>query len=206
MLRSRRTPERAVSNSEPGETETESSTARPWGAFSILKVVNDLKDLYSDLQAKSAARMPVEQAAGKQSRAKAPSLSNRRYDEMDGVYFRSNRLFTVNHYWYFATREGENKGPFQDRQQAELALATFIAERMNEEPGTQVAPINGAQNAELDEMVEEAQDLIQILRRKGQTGALVWAHRRIQALKQKGHRTRHPWRRIEVIEHLLHSV
>jgi len=206
MQPSRRTPERAASDSEPGEAETESSSAQPWGTFSILKFVNNLRDLYSDLQAKSAARMPVEQPASKQSLVKAASLCNRRGDETDDLHFRTNRLFTVNHYWYFATREGEDIGPFQDRQHAELALAAFIAQRMSEETGKQIAPVNGTHNAELDEMVDEAQDLIRILRRRGHTGAIVWAHQRIRALEQKGHRTRHPLRRIEVIEHLLHSI
>jgi hypothetical protein len=150
--------------------------------------------------------MPAEHPGNKQSRTKAPNLLKRQDDETDGVYFRSNRLFTVNHVWHFATREGENKGPFQDRQQAELALAAFIAQCMSEANCKQVAPGHEGRNAELDEMVEEAQDLMQILKKRGHTGAIVWAHQRIQALKRQGHRTRYPLRRIEVIEHLLHSV
>ena len=143
MLRSRHVTERAESRSAPGEAETESLNARPWGAFSILSLVNTFKRLCSRLQAQHGTTMPVEPPAHKRSVPKAPSISNRRGDETDEVYFRSTRLFTANHYWYFATREGENKGPFKDRQQAELALAAFFAQCVSEETGKQVAPIHG---------------------------------------------------------------
>jgi len=131
-------------------------------------------------------------------------LTNTR-SETDGVYFRSNRLFTVNHDWYFATREGENKGPFKDRKQAELALAAFVARCMSEGTSHSVSPKTGDRNEELNDMVEEAQDLMQIMQKQGITRACVWAYGRIQTLKGTDHKTRHPMRRIEVIEYLLNS-
>jgi len=76
--------------------------------------------------------------------------------EKEGVYFRSNRLFAVNHDWYFATREGENIGPFKDRNQAELALAAFIARCISEGDSHSVATRNDDGNEVLNDMVEEA--------------------------------------------------
>jgi hypothetical protein len=128
-----------------------------------------------------------------------------RRNETQGVYFRSNRLFAVNHDWYFATREGENKGPFKDRNQAELALAAFIARCISEGDSHSVATRNGDGNEVLNDMVEEARDLMQIIQSHGITRACVWAYDRIRSLRGAGHKTRHPLRRIAVIEHLLNS-
>ncbi len=41
-------------------------------------------------------------------------------------WFRSERLFSVNGVWYFATREGVDQGPFATRRLAEQALAGFV--------------------------------------------------------------------------------
>ena len=41
--------------------------------------------------------------------------------------FRSERMFSIGHEWFFATREGVDKGPFLSREQAESALSDFIA-------------------------------------------------------------------------------
>ena len=75
---------------------------------------------------------------------------------------------------------------------------------MSEGTSQSVSARTGDCNEELDEMVEEAQDLIQIMRKRGQTIASVWAYERIRELKGTGHKTQHSLRRIEVIEHLLH--
>lgn len=40
--------------------------------------------------------------------------------------FRSDRMFTIGHEWFFSTREGNEKGPFRDRKMAEVALSRFI--------------------------------------------------------------------------------
>jgi len=204
MLRTRRT-ERAEPNSELGKAETKSSNTRPWGAFSISKFVSDCQRFYSRSQGKHGTTRPVEQPASEQPLAMVARFFIRRRGETGGLYFRCNRLFTANHSWYFATREGENKGPFKHRKQAELALAVFIARRMSEGTSHSVSAKTGDCNEELDEMVEEAQDLIQIMQKRGITRASVWMYHRVRALKGTDHKTQHPLRRIEVIEHLLNS-
>lgn len=42
------------------------------------------------------------------------------------VSFRSSRLFSVGHKWYFSTREGSQQGPFLSRQLAEMAVKNYI--------------------------------------------------------------------------------
>ena len=48
-------------------------------------------------------------------------------DQDERQLFRSNRFFSGNGQWYFATREHIDIGPFIRRDQAEAALERFIA-------------------------------------------------------------------------------
>lgn len=41
-------------------------------------------------------------------------------------YFKTNRIFQVNGEWYFTTREGEDKGPFASKADAEVQIALYI--------------------------------------------------------------------------------
>ncbi len=41
-------------------------------------------------------------------------------------YFKTNRIFQVNGEWYFTTREGEDKGPFTSKADAEVQIALYI--------------------------------------------------------------------------------
>jgi len=49
-----------------------------------------------------------------------------RKGESGVVPFRSGRFFVVANNWYFATREGMNKGPYNTKREAEMALEVFI--------------------------------------------------------------------------------
>ena len=40
--------------------------------------------------------------------------------------FRSDRMFTIGHEWFFATREGNARGPYSSREVADRALSRFI--------------------------------------------------------------------------------
>ena len=40
--------------------------------------------------------------------------------------FRSTRFFNANGAWYFATREGEDVGPFPDREETEASLLEYL--------------------------------------------------------------------------------
>ena len=44
------------------------------------------------------------------------------------VTSRSDRLFTVGPDWYFCTREGIEKGPFENKKYAENAINTYLRE------------------------------------------------------------------------------
>lgn len=59
-----------------------------------------------------------------------------RQGESGPVPFRSGRIFNVSGLWYFATREGENHGPFATRQEAETAVVDMIRAIKAAEPGS----------------------------------------------------------------------
>jgi hypothetical protein len=54
-------------------------------------------------------------------------MNRARKGEARGFPFRSERMFSVGHEWFYATREGIDQGPFLSRNQAENALSSFIA-------------------------------------------------------------------------------
>lgn len=55
-------------------------------------------------------------------------MGQRQDDASDRHYFRADRLFITNGEWYFATREGVDRGPYGSRDEALRALAHFIDE------------------------------------------------------------------------------
>ena len=55
-------------------------------------------------------------------------MGQRQDDASERHYFRADRLFMTNGEWYFATREGVDRGPYGSRDEALRALAAFIDE------------------------------------------------------------------------------
>ncbi len=55
-------------------------------------------------------------------------MGQRQDDASERHYFRADRLFMTNGEWYFATREGIDRGPYGSRDEALRALAGFIDE------------------------------------------------------------------------------
>ena len=51
---------------------------------------------------------------------------NKRRGDTGDIPFRSGRIFSVGSEWYFTTREGDDVGPFETKQEAEAALAVFL--------------------------------------------------------------------------------
>lgn len=54
------------------------------------------------------------------------NLESRRNDPQYDFYFRSERVFSVGHQWYFSTREEVDFGPFKNKASAQEALRTFL--------------------------------------------------------------------------------
>ena len=50
----------------------------------------------------------------------------RRTDNNEKFHFQTGRLAQQNSEWFYLTREGEQKGPFRRKEDAEGALAAFI--------------------------------------------------------------------------------
>lgn len=46
--------------------------------------------------------------------------------EVDKLWFRSDRYFTVGNVWYFSTRENLDIGPYSSREAASYGLDLFI--------------------------------------------------------------------------------
>ena len=55
-------------------------------------------------------------------------MSRHRKGELGAVPFRSGRFFYIDSKWYFACREGMDKGPYSTRGEAETALKMFLAQ------------------------------------------------------------------------------
>ena len=60
------------------------------------------------------------------SQAREHQSTDVRQGEQEKCWFRSERFFTVDHQWYFTTREHVDVGPFSSREAAEHALSLFI--------------------------------------------------------------------------------
>ena len=54
-------------------------------------------------------------------------------EEAEQTPTRTERFYEVNGQWYFAVRKGEDRGPFQSKEEARAALRTYIVERLAEE-------------------------------------------------------------------------
>lgn len=137
---------------------------------------------------------------------------NRR-GEQGNFPFRSQRLCCENGDWYFQTREGALNGPFTDRQEAEKALAVFVAHKILE------ASANAQEDAEkvieiedgLRERVEELLGFFRSRRSDGSNAALAWAHDRISKLRKDSPGTSVHKDRIDILlfvmdqdQHLAH--
>lgn len=53
-------------------------------------------------------------------------MAQHRHGETGNIPFRSGRIFNVGMQWYFATREGVDHGPYNDKTDAEAELTLFI--------------------------------------------------------------------------------
>ena len=49
------------------------------------------------------------------------------------LHFQSNRFVCQNGEWFYMTREGEERGPFESKKEAEGDLILYIRECLNKE-------------------------------------------------------------------------
>ena len=64
----------------------------------------------------------------------------RKTDNPRSMHFHTNRIHRTNGYWYFETREGDNVGPFDSKEEARKELSRFMAETVVETPGQNPNP------------------------------------------------------------------
>ena len=63
-------------------------------------------------------------------------ISRNRLGENGEAPIRTDRFFSANGEWFFATREGAPVGPFDDKQEAQKGLKDFIEFMQLAEPKT----------------------------------------------------------------------
>lgn len=54
------------------------------------------------------------------------SSKSRKLDKEYDFHFRTERIFSVGHEWYFSTREDIDFGPYQKKERAQQALEMFL--------------------------------------------------------------------------------
>lgn len=53
-------------------------------------------------------------------------MMGKRSGDDDRTYFNSNRFFNEDGKWFFTTREGQMRGPFESRSDAEQELMLYL--------------------------------------------------------------------------------
>jgi len=60
-------------------------------------------------------------------------MKSNRFGENGPVPFRTDRIYSVGHEWFFSVRKGNERGPFATEEEAKLALIGFIREELAKE-------------------------------------------------------------------------
>ena len=128
-----------------------------------------------------------------------------RHGEQDFTPFRSGRLYVVNGQSYFDTREGKQFGPYRTKNEADKALAVFVAQRLCESisswPDNNSLSL-GSQNG-TDQMAGELLVFFCQKKHYGQVAALAWANKRRKELMEHRGATSNSNKRIEALEYVL---
>jgi hypothetical protein len=131
-------------------------------------------------------------------------MDSNRYGEQGHPPFRNRRLFSVNAQWYFDTREGKQFGPYQDKNEAEKALALFIAKSiygLNVDRTDNHNLHHGAQDG-IECLVEELLEYFQYYDNYRHAAALAWANLRIQELIENKNNISNSKERIEALKYV----
>lgn len=132
------------------------------------------------------------------------TLFRARQGEDRQSYFRSDRMFTVGHSWYSATREGVDMGPYRDRGEAETALALFVARKgpgWTREQTARHADLGELNNFEV--MVAEFSEFLQLRQENTPARATAWVYGRLQLLRERKASEQHQAARAAALEYLL---
>ena len=60
-------------------------------------------------------------------------MKSNRFGENGPIPFRTDRIYSVGHEWFFSVRRGSEKGPFASEEEAKAALIEFIREELVKE-------------------------------------------------------------------------
>ena len=60
-------------------------------------------------------------------------MKSNRFGEHGPIPFRTERIYSVGHEWFFSVRRGSERGPFASEEEAKAALVEFIREELAKE-------------------------------------------------------------------------
>lgn len=131
-----------------------------------------------------------------------------RGSEPERGYFRCDRYFTVGHEWYATTREGQDIGPFATRNQAKMALANHLAERVFDIPGKtgQLAVHSEREMTELEVLIQEFATCRQHAQFRSENSAYVWAQQRLVRFEEHSVEHAHAGIRASALRHFLSEL
>lgn len=111
--------------------------------------------------------------------------------EQERRYFRCGRYFTVGHEWYATIREGRDIGPYETREEAELALARHVTDCFVDRAGHigQLDAHGRREATVLEVLVQELASCREQARLRNENSAYVWAYRRLS--EYEDHPARH---------------
>ena len=121
-----------------------------------------------------------------------------RRGEKSAPPFRSQRLYCANGNWYFDTREGVQHGPYQEENEAKVALSGFIAQCLHKLDKESISCDDG-----LTHMVEEFLNYLNLKSKHGHDAALAWANNHIAELAGMKHNSSKVSEKIKTLQYAI---
>jgi hypothetical protein len=105
----------------------------------------------------------------------------RRGEQRGFRHSRSSRFYSVGSQWYAARREGGDLGPFRSLAQAQMALASYIADQTAGEPDAMDFTLSEASDS-IQVRVQELRRFMEVREDDGLAEAVQWAKHRAEEL------------------------
>lgn len=140
--------------------------------------------------------------------ARIPAPIVNRGGEGKKTFFRSDRYFAVGHQWYAAMREGLDLGPFADRDQAEIAVASHVAAGYQDAVAILRRSIRSTDREPtvLEILMQELARCRVEQHARSDNRLYVWAQRRLEAIKKDPGEFSYAPVRVRALRHFLDEL
>ena len=110
-----------------------------------------------------------------------PRRNQDRTSKRGRSFFRSGRYFTVGHEWYALLREDKTLGPYATGEEAEMALASYMADccLKNFRSIQQMSSVHDRDPTVLELLVQELASCREHCRVRSENSAYAWAKQRL---------------------------